>query len=209
VGYEGRSWREGTLVGVQGRAVLNLGLCYVSVTCSLSVRNHGSKRNLRIRWKQTSRFRGEITLQYYKMMKGRSQWPRGLRRGSVAARLLGLQVWIPPGAWMSVCWVLCVLTGRGLCDGPTECGVSECDVKTSTMHRPWPTRAVEPWKNMMKAWLSKYRTYCVCVYVYFVHTKPGTRLAYRSYLPTRLQSLKRRCLEQQWVHCIVDDGRLL
>ena len=32
----------------------------------------------------------------------RSHWPRGLRRGSAAAHLLGLWVRIPPGAWMSV-----------------------------------------------------------------------------------------------------------
>jgi hypothetical protein len=32
----------------------------------------------------------------------RSQWPRGLRRGSAAARLLALWVRIPAGAWMSV-----------------------------------------------------------------------------------------------------------
>ena len=25
---------------------------------------------------------------------------------------------IPPGAWMSVCCECCVLSGRGLCDGP-------------------------------------------------------------------------------------------
>ena len=31
-----------------------------------------------------------------------TQWPCGLRRGSAADRLLGLQVWIPPGAWMFV-----------------------------------------------------------------------------------------------------------
>ena len=30
----------------------------------------------------------------------RSQWPRGLRRRSTAARLLRLWVRIPPGAWM-------------------------------------------------------------------------------------------------------------
>ena len=36
----------------------------------------------------------------------RSQWPRSLRRGSAAARLLGLWVRIPPGAWM---FVLCLL----------------------------------------------------------------------------------------------------
>jgi len=47
----------------------------------------------------------------------RSQWPRGLRRGSAAARLLRLWVPIPPGAWRSVCCECCVLSGRGLCDG--------------------------------------------------------------------------------------------
>ena len=37
----------------------------------------------------------------------RSQWPRGLRRGSTAARLVGLWVRIPPGAWMFVLSVVC------------------------------------------------------------------------------------------------------
>ena len=47
----------------------------------------------------------------------RSQWPRGLRCRSTAARLLRLWVQIPPGAWMSVCYECCVLSGRRLCDG--------------------------------------------------------------------------------------------
>jgi hypothetical protein len=47
----------------------------------------------------------------------RSQWPRGLRRGSAAERLLGLRVRIPPGAWMSASCECCVLSGRGLCVG--------------------------------------------------------------------------------------------
>ena len=51
-----------------------------------------------------------------KLEGGRSQWPLGLRRGSVAARLLELWVRIPPGAWMSVSCDSCVLSGRGLCD---------------------------------------------------------------------------------------------
>jgi hypothetical protein len=38
----------------------------------------------------------------------RSQWPRGLRRGSVAVRLLGLRFRIPPGACcLSVVSVVC------------------------------------------------------------------------------------------------------
>jgi hypothetical protein len=35
------------------------------------------------------------------------QWPRGLRRGSAAARLLGLRIRIPPGAWLSLVNVVC------------------------------------------------------------------------------------------------------
>ena len=46
----------------------------------------------------------------------RSQWPRGLRRRSEAARLLRAWIWIPPGAWMFVCCGCFVLSGRGLCD---------------------------------------------------------------------------------------------
>ena len=43
----------------------------------------------------------------------RSQWPRGLRRGSGTARLFRLWVRFPPGAWISVYWACCVLSGRG------------------------------------------------------------------------------------------------
>jgi hypothetical protein len=53
-----------------------------------------------------------VTLKYC-----RSQWPRGLGRGSAAARLLGLRVRIPPRAWMSDSCECCVLSGSGLCNG--------------------------------------------------------------------------------------------
>ena len=36
-------------------------------------------------------------------------WPRGLKRGSAAARQLVLQVRIPPREWMSVSCECCVL----------------------------------------------------------------------------------------------------
>ena len=42
----------------------------------------------------------------------RSQWQRGLRRGSAAARFLELWVRIPPGTWMSVLCECCVLSSR-------------------------------------------------------------------------------------------------
>ena len=76
----------------------------------------------------------------------RSRWPRGLKRGSAAARLVGLRVRIPPGTWMSVSCKCCVLSGRGLYVGlitrPEEfhpvCCVSECDREASTMSVPRP-----------------------------------------------------------------------
>ena len=73
-------------------------------------------------------------------MHCRSQWPRGLRRRSTAARLLRSWVWIPPGELMSVCCECCVLSGRDLCDEritrPEEsyrlwC-VAVCDIETSS-----------------------------------------------------------------------------
>ena len=77
----------------------------------------------------------------------RPQWPRGLRRGSAAASLLGLWVRIRRGAWMSVCCECCVLSGRGLCDEPITrpeesyrmWWVVVCDLGTSWMMSPWPT----------------------------------------------------------------------
>jgi hypothetical protein len=35
-----------------------------------------------------------------------------------AARLLGLRVRIPTGVWITVRCEYCMLSGRGLCDGP-------------------------------------------------------------------------------------------
>ena len=46
----------------------------------------------------------------------RSQWPRGLRRGSAAALLLRLWVRIPLEAGILVTCDCCVLSSRGLCD---------------------------------------------------------------------------------------------
>jgi len=77
---------------------------------------------------------------------GRSQWPRGLRRRSGAARLLRFCVRIPPEAWKFFCCECCVLSGRGLCDELITCpeesyrlrSVVVCDPETSVMRRPWP-----------------------------------------------------------------------
>jgi hypothetical protein len=89
---------------------------------------------------------------------GRSQWPRGLRCGSTAARLLRSWVRISPGAWMSVCCECCVLSGRSLCDelitSPEESYRMWCVVvcslekQTSWMRRPRPNRGL--WRQEKK-----------------------------------------------------------
>ena len=93
-----------------------------------------------------------------------SQWPRGLKRRSSAARLFRLWVRVPPRTWMFVCCECCVLSGRGLCDGlitRTEESyrlwrVVVCDQETSKTRRLksatglWkiqPLRVVTPGKQ--------------------------------------------------------------
>jgi hypothetical protein len=74
---------------------------------------------------------------------GRSQWPRGLKRGSAAVRLLGLWVQFPPGhgCLSLVCVVCCQIdvsaSGCSLVQrSPTESGVPECDREASIIRRP-------------------------------------------------------------------------
>ena len=74
-----------------------------------------------------------------------SQWPRGLRRGSAAARFLGLWVRIPSGAWMSGTCECCVLLSKVPCvvpitrpREPYDCWAAECDREAWIMRRPWP-----------------------------------------------------------------------
>ena len=75
-------------------------------------------------------------------------WPRGLRRGSAAARLPRLWVWIPPRAWkFSVASVVCCqvevsATRWSLVQRrPTDCDASlcVCDLETSWTRSSWPT----------------------------------------------------------------------
>jgi hypothetical protein len=59
------------------------------------------------------------------------------------------------------CQVEVSATSRSLVQrSPTECGVSECDLETSTIRMPRLTRAVEPWKKAVRIlctfrWFSK------------------------------------------------------
>jgi len=96
---------------------------------------------------------------------GRSHWPRGLRGGSAAARLLRSWARIPPGAWMFVCCECCVLSGKGFCDEPITrpeesyrlwC-VVVCDQGTSRMRRPWPALVRSATKKNY-CWWSEFLT---------------------------------------------------
>jgi hypothetical protein len=58
----------------------------------------------------------------------RSQWPRGLRRGSAAARLLGLRVRIPSKSWLSLSYECCVSSGGNQCKGPIISPEESCRV---------------------------------------------------------------------------------
>jgi hypothetical protein len=66
---------------------------------------------------------------------------RDLRLRFVATRLPGLRVRMPPVSWMSVYSEYCVVSGKGLCDGPIPRAVgwvSECDLETSRVQRSRP-----------------------------------------------------------------------
>jgi hypothetical protein len=89
----------------------------------------------------------------------RSQWPRGLRRSSAAAWLLGSRVRIPLRAWMFVSCLYVVLScvGTGLCEGlitvqksPTVC-LYVCDQETPKREAKslsWTISAYE-WMNLL------------------------------------------------------------
>ena len=78
-----------------------------------------------------------------------SQWPRGLKRWSAAARLLGLRVRIPPDALMSVVNVVCCQVEVCARAGHTFRGVLPIVVFLSVIDEPQtgglgPPGAVEP-----------------------------------------------------------------
>jgi hypothetical protein len=113
---------------------------------------------------------------------------------SAADLLLGLRVWIPPVAWMSVCCECCVLSGRGLCDGlitrPEEsyrlwC-VIVCDLEISRVRRRWPTLGCFPENNINNKCtviLTKYNiVYTDCnICLYLITQRRWAILKYKSF----------------------------
>jgi len=93
-------------------------------------------------------------LMLYSLSSSRSPIPNVARPKAWvrAARLLGLRVRIAPGARMSVSCECCVLSGRGVCNGPIprpeEYYRVECvDIEASTVRRPRPTRGCPAMKQ--------------------------------------------------------------
>jgi len=118
------------------------------------------------------RLLNRVCLWVVQLATGRSQWSRGLRRRSAAARLLRLWVRIPPGGHgcLSVVSVV-VLSGRGLCDElitrPEEsyrlwC-VVVCDLETSWMRKALPHWGLSRQKKtnslQQKSWKSGLQIY--------------------------------------------------
>ena len=109
---------------------------------SVNTRNHGKHDTTTV---INRTFTGLYIYIYIYIYICRSQWPRGLRRRSAAARLLRSWVRIPPGAWTFVCCECCVLSGRGLCDELTTrpeesyrlCCIVVCDLETSRIGAPY------------------------------------------------------------------------
>jgi len=95
--------------------------------------------------------KSNLKMKFIFTLAGPSRRPRGLRRRSAAACLLGWWVRILPGAWMFVCCECCVLSGRGLCDEmiirPEESYrlwfVVVCDLENLMNEEPYPINVIE------------------------------------------------------------------
>ena len=124
---------------------------------------------------------------------GRSAPPRcmcvlTLRRGGSAANgMPGFRVRMPPGSWMSVSCECCVLSGRGLCDGPIPLPeksyglwcVIVCDLET------WRMR----WPRLRKS----HGNCCYCYYYYYYYfLSLRCPYMYRN-LRDWTRTLRRRC----------------
>ena len=87
-----------------------------------------------------------VNLSFMWSIPGRSQWPHGLRRGSVAVLFLGLWQSCRGLGCLSFMSVVCcqveISTSVRSLDRrfSAECVVSGCDRKASIMRRPWTIR---------------------------------------------------------------------
>jgi hypothetical protein len=139
-------------------------------------------------WRNTSHARqtsaAKCDLTYYVFQSRtlcfcRSQWPRGPKCKSAAARLL--RVWVPilPGTSMFFCFECCVLLDRSICDELITCPggvlltvVRRC-VDTSRM-RPWPIVDCH----------AKKQTLCFCLIISTAESLLGVLVCARNLICT-------------------------
>jgi hypothetical protein len=140
-------------------------------------------------------------------MESRSRWLHDLTRRSEAARLLGLWVRIPPGAWMSVSCECCVLSGRGLCHGlilrPEE------SYRVCVCHWVWSGATItitrgQTKKHMMENYHNVNEFSCRTMpTLTLLSGKSGTRVALWSLVVTlcsiRLNIQKFQTLPTEWI----------
>ena len=107
-------------------------------------------------------------------MLSRSHWPRGLKRGSAAARLLGLRLRIPPGAWNSVAGVVCCQvhvyaagfhSSRGVLP---SVGRLSMIVKLRHWIGPGPLGTVEPYKNIVTLKFCGFQVQFILQLIFYV-----------------------------------------
>jgi len=104
----------------------------------------------------------------------RSQWPRDLRCGSAAARLLRLWVRIPPAVWMFLCCECRVLSGRVLChklitlpEESCRCVWSRNLVNEEDLAR-WGFRAKNKQYHSAKAKVTNLLCYLSCCHIFLL-----------------------------------------
>ena len=140
--------------------------CLSSRKFSFSKLFSGFEWNFVLKVKPKKKMSGQF-LERVHLLFSRSQWPRGLRRRSAAARLLRSWVRILPGAWIFVCCECRVLSGRGLCDElitrPEEsyrlwC-VVVCDLEILRMRRPWPALGRSATEKKIIIWILSFAQY--------------------------------------------------
>ena len=136
--------------------LLELWLCHITTRTGLSPetvtfegQNHGRENRIFWRLHFSELSVKSMIVSRSTVYVSRSQWPRGLRRRSAAAVLLGLRVRIPPRNG-------CPSLVRDLCSqveifawrwslvqrSTAECGVSECYREASIKRKSWTTRGI-------------------------------------------------------------------
>ena len=147
--------------------------------------------------------------------RSRSRWPRGLTRRSAAVSRLRLWVRVPPGAWMSVLWVLCCeveVSGTSwsvVQRSPTDCGASLCVIyKPREWGGPGPLEDVAPkerkrWQELRE---TQHKTLQNIVSIWAGHSSRynGKRCRFELDIgPIKVKAINCVCVWEKWIICLM------